>query len=290
MTITNFIPELWAANILLNARKNLVYGQPGVINRDYEGLVSQKGDTVHITGIGAITIGDYTKGVDMAAPQDLTDADTELKISQQKYFNFAVEDLDRAQAAGNFEGDARDEAGYAIADVRDQYVASLYTDASPSNAIGSDASPIVPDTVQDGGSDNIFNVIEDCAVALTDAKVPKVGRYMIVPPWFSGRISKDLKLAGASAAGVGEGAVLNGFITRIAGFDILESQNVPNTNGAKYKILFGTNRAITYADQIIKVEALRDPDQFRDIVRGLDVYGAKVARPDFIGIMTASKA
>jgi len=102
-------------------------------------------------------------------------------------------------------------------------------------------------------------------------------------------ISKDLKLAGAAAGQIAGGAILNGFVTRIAGFDILESQNVPNTAGAKYKILFGTNRAITFADQIVKVEAIRDPDQFRDIVRGLDVYGAKVVRPDFLGVMTMSK-
>ena len=34
MAITNFIPELWSANILLELQKNLVYGS--VVNRDYE--------------------------------------------------------------------------------------------------------------------------------------------------------------------------------------------------------------------------------------------------------------
>jgi hypothetical protein len=287
--ISNFIPELWAANLLLQARKDLVYGQPGVINRDYQGIIGQKGDVLHITGLGSVTISDYIKGTDMAAPQQLSDADTELRITQQKSFAFAVEDLDIAQAAGNFEADARDEAGYALGDTRDQFIASLYTDASASNLNGSDASAIVPDAVQDGGSNNIFNVIEDCATLLSDSKVPKAGRFMIIPPWVSAMISKDLKLAGAAAGQIAGGAILNGFVTRIAGFDILESQNVPNTAGAKYKILFGTNRAITFADQIVKVEAIRDPDQFRDIVRGLDVYGAKVVRPDFLGVMTMSK-
>ncbi|OPX80423.1 MAG: P22 coat protein - gene protein 5 [Methanosaeta sp. PtaB.Bin039] len=287
--IDNFIPELWAANLLLQARKNLVYGQPGVINRNYQGTIGQKGDTLHIVGIGSVTISDYTKGTDMAAPQQLTDADTELRISQQKSFSVAIEDLDKAQAAGNFEAAARDQAGYDLADTRDQFIASLYTDASAANLNGSDASAIVPDAVQDGGSNNIFNVIEDCATLLSDSKVPKIGRFMVVPPWVSAMITKDLKLAGAAAGAIAGGAILNGFVTRIAGFDVLESQNVPNTGGAKYKILFGTSQAITFADQIVKVEALRDPDQFRDIVRGLDVYGAKVAQPDYLGVMTMSK-
>lgn len=288
--ITNFIPELWAANLLLQTRKNLVYGQPGIINRDYQGLIGQKGDVLHITGLGSVTISDYTKGTDMAAPQQLSDADTELRITQQKSFAFAVEDLDKAQAAGNFEADARDEAGYALADTRDQFIASLYTDASASNLLGSDASAKVPNTTQ-GDAQNIFNLIADCGTLLSDSKVPKQGRWMIVPPWISAIIAKDLKVSyGAAGAPTQQGILMNGYITRIAGFDLLESQNVPNTAGAKYKILFGTNRAITFADQIVKTEAIRDPDQFRDVVRGLDVYGAKVVHPDQLGVLTVSKS
>jgi hypothetical protein len=287
--ISNFIPELWAANLLLQARKNLVYGQPGIINRDYQGLIGQKGDVLHITGLGPVTVSDYTKGSDMAAPQQLSDADTELRITQQKSFAFAVEDLDKAQAAGNFEADARDEAGYALADTRDQFIASLYTDASASNLLGSDTTAKVPNTTQ-GDAQNIFNLIADCGTLLSDSKVPKQGRWMIVPPWISAIIAKDLKVSyGAAGAPTQQGILMNGYIARIAGFDLLESQNVPNTSGAKYKVLFGTNRAITFADQIVKTEAIRDPDQFRDVVRGLDVYGAKVVRPEQLGVLTVSK-
>ncbi len=287
--ITNFIPELWAANLLLGARKNLVYGQLGVINKNYQGIIGQKGDTLHITGIGTVTVADYTKGTDMAAPQQLTDADTELKITEQKSFSIALEDLDAQQAAGGLEAPARDQASYALADARDQFIASFYTDASASNLNGSDASAIVPDAVQDGGTNNIFNVIEDCGTLLNESNVPKAGRFMIIPPWVSAMISKDLKLAGAAAGQIAGGAILNGFVTRIAGFDILESNNVPNTGGAKYKVIFGTSQAITFADQIVKVEKIRDSDQFRDVIRGLDVYGAKVAQPDYLGCMTMSK-
>lgn len=291
MTIANFIPKLWEAKLIVGTRKALVYGQLGVINRNYQGAIGGKGDTLHITSIGDIDVDDYTKGVDMADPQQLSDADTELKITQQKKFNFQVEDLDKAQAAGEFESVARDKAQYKLADTRDQYIATLYTDASGNNLNGSDADPVVPDFAQDGGSNNIFNVIEDCAVLLNDSHIPKAGRFMIVPSWVGGMLAKDLKLSGAvAAAALGGQAVLNGFITKIAGFDILESPNVPNTAGTLYKVIFGTNQAMTFADQIVKVEALRHPKQFADIVRGLDVYGAKVVEPDYLGCMTMSKS
>ena len=63
MAITNFIPELWSANILLELQKNLVYGS--AVNRDYEGDIANYGDTVHITGIAHISIGDYTAHTDI---------------------------------------------------------------------------------------------------------------------------------------------------------------------------------------------------------------------------------
>jgi hypothetical protein len=37
MALTNFIPEIWSARLLQNLHKSMVYGQPGIVNRDYEG-------------------------------------------------------------------------------------------------------------------------------------------------------------------------------------------------------------------------------------------------------------
>ena len=58
MTIEGFIGTVWSARLLENLQKSLVYGQNGVINRDYEGELAGKGSTVKISSIGDITIGD----------------------------------------------------------------------------------------------------------------------------------------------------------------------------------------------------------------------------------------
>ncbi len=73
-----------------------------------------------------------------------------------------------------------------------------------------------------------------------------------------------------------------------AGFTILQSHNVPNTTGTKYKILFGTNRAISFANQIAKVEPFRMEKRFADAIKGLNVYGAKVIRPEALGVLTCN--
>ena len=96
MAIT-FIPTVWAARLLTALEKSLVYGQANVCNRDYEGEIRAAGNTVKIASIGDVSVQDYVKDTDIDPPEVLTDEIQTLTIDQQKYFNFYVDDVDRAQ-------------------------------------------------------------------------------------------------------------------------------------------------------------------------------------------------
>src|SRR5690349_13358556 len=98
MAITRFRPEIWSAELLVALRKSLVFAQPGVVNRDYEGEISAAGDTVRITSISDPTIGTYTPNSTSITPEELTDAQRTLVIDQAKYFAFYVDDIDARQA------------------------------------------------------------------------------------------------------------------------------------------------------------------------------------------------
>ena len=74
-----------------------------------------------------------------------------------------------------------------------------------------------------------------------------------------------------------------------AGFKIWLSNNVPNTGGAKYKIIAGTNEAASFAEQILKTEAYRPEKRFSDAVKGLHVYGAKVFQGKCLSVLTANR-
>jgi len=87
-----------------------------------------------------------------------------------------------------------------------------------------------------------------------------------------------------------EQRLLNGYIGRAAGFDVLKSNNVPNTNGALYKIIAGHSIAWSYAEQVNQVEAYRPERRFADAVKGLHLYGGKTVRPTALAVLTASKA
>lgn len=282
MSLDNFIPKIWSARLLSNLQKSLVYGQAGVVNTDYEGEISQYGDTVKINSIGAVTIGDYVKNNDVEGPETLTDAQTHLVIDQAKYFNFQVDDIDAAQQKPKVMDEAMREAAYGLADVADQYVASLYTGVSDKNVIGDDTTPEVLT------KDNIYDMLVDLGVLLTDAKIPREGRWVVLPPWAYGLLLKDDRFVHVDKSGTDE-TLRNGIVGRAAGFDILESHNVPNTDGSKYKIIAGHPIAISYAEQINSVEAYRPEKRFADAVKGLHLYGAKLIRPEGIAVLTADK-
>ena len=68
---------------------------------------------------------------------------------------------------------------------------------------------------------------------------------------------------------------------QFAGFDIKQSTVFPApTTTTAQTIIAGTTEAITYADQILKTESIKDKDYFGDYVRGLYVYGGLVVQPE----------
>ncbi len=285
MAFESWKPEVIAADVQHQLEKSLVYGQPGVTNRNYEGDV-QFAKSVRIVGVGSVTVKNYTQGNDMADPDTVLDTSLEMTIDYDKYFNFKVSNKDQAQTKIDIMAENNKEAAYAIRDAIDSIIGSLYTDASASNLIGTDAAPKTPNLTQ-GDASNIYNLIEDCGVALSESKVPLEGRWMIVPPRFAGLIRKDLKLT-AAAPQIAQPGMLNGSITRLGGFSIMESHNVPNTAGAKYKIMFGTSKAMTFASQVNDVRIMDMEKQFAKKVDGEYVFGCKVVRPECLGVMTAS--
>ena len=282
MAITRFRPEIWSARLLVALRKGLIYAQPGIVNRDYEGEISEAGDIVRITSISRPTVATYTPNSTTITPEELSDAQRTLAIDQCKYFAFRVDDVDARQAKGNVMTQAMSEAAYALADVVDQYVAALYTQAQSSNQLGTISVPTATPTAF------YDSVLVPLKVKLDEANVPTEGRYCVIPPWLHGRALRDDRFIRVDASGTSEG-LRNGLVGRAAGFDIAVSNNAPNPTGDDYVVQAGVASAITFAEQINKTEAYRPESSFSDAIKGLALYGAKVIRPDAIATALASQ-
>jgi len=281
MSLENFIPEIWSANLLSNLNKAHVYAQPGVTNRDYEGEISQAGDTVKINSIGRVTIGNYTKNTDISAPETLTDAQRTLVIDQQKFYNFQVDDIDKAQQSPKVMAEAMKEAAYGLADVEDQFLASFHVGADSANLLGNDTTPITLAAPGDA-----YEQIVRLGTLLTEANVPKEGRVLTIPAWYTEELLLDDRF---TKNGIDKEALLNGIVGRAGGFNILESNNVPNTAGAKWKIQATHPMARSFANQVASSEGYRPEKRFGDAMKGLHVYGGKLVRPTAMAVLTVNR-
>lgn len=297
MSLNNFIAQLWADSLLASLRKDLVYGN--LFNSDYQGIISQMGDTVKINAIGDILISSYVKDTDMTAPQTLTDAQTMLVISQGKYYNFEVDDVDQAQAEPGVMGEAMAWAAYKIALTMDLYFAGFYTDCIAANTIGSSASPVVPVVASNaniGLGTTVYDYLVVLAQYLTQQAVPRQGRWCVIPPWVKTYLTQDIRFTSFNtpqaratiATGnldASGGNAVDAYLGRVENMDVYESVNAPNIGGtpgitgSQDVVLAGHSMALTKAVGINKVEAYRPPYRFADAVKGLCLYGAKTIRP-----------
>lgn len=280
MAFSNFIPEIWFARLLDHMDKVHVYAN--LLNRDYEGDIKAYGDTVHINLLGDITISSYT-GSDLGTPQQLDSTQQNLVIDQAKYFNFIVKDIDNAQSNPKLVDAAMIRARYNMNDVIDQYLAGLLVSgAAEDNILYGDDAPIVPT------SSTAYDLLVGMSIALSEANAPMYGRWVVVPPWFHGLLLKDSRFVG-NGTGFNQAMLQGGLVGEAAGFQIHLSNNVPNTSGAKYKLMAGTAAAGAYAEQLVELEAYRVENNFCDGVKGLHIYGAKVLHSTGLVIATADK-
>lgn len=282
MAIDTFIPEIWNAAIKEPYEKNLIFGQPTIASNAWMGEITGIGDTVHINHLSAPTVRDYAKGTPIEV-EELSTTATKLNIDQGKYFAFRVHDVDKVQAAGDVQGPATRSAGIELRDNADTYIAGLLKDgALKANQIGT-VEVIDDDPSKAGAEYSAFKVLVKLSNKLNRQSVPTLGRYVVVGPDTYSALLMDPRFTRVDASGDAEG-LRNGIVGRAVGFDVLVSNNTPLVAGREVAIA-GVPDAFAFASQLVETEALRDPAHFGDIVRGLNVYGAAVTRPE--GIATA---
>ena len=139
-----------------------------------------------------------------------------------------------------------------------------------------------------------LQVVARMARLLDQQQVDKDGRWLVVDPVFielladedSRLLNNDYRNKGDLESGLAVG--------QLHGFDVYVSSNLPsvgtgpattgsaNQNSNYGAIVGGHSSAVATASQINKVESYRDPDSFADIVRGMQMYGRKILRPEAI--------
>jgi hypothetical protein len=309
-----FIPTVWSAKLNAKFYKASVYGE--IANTDWQGEISGMGDKVVINTAPTITVSPYTAGTNLTYQVPTPDT-VELLIDKGFYFAFQINDVLAYQAKPDlmdmFAADAAEQMRIKIDST---VLYNTFTQAAAANKgatagaqsgsynLGTDASPITLTAT------NVVQKVLELASVLDEQNVPDSDRWLIIDPATRALLFQS-DLAKVYATGDDTSPVRNGKIGTIDRFTVYVSNNLPRgaagtatpwvsgdgsensitTSGtvAKRKaIIAGHKSALTFASQVTKMETVRNPNDFGDYIRSLNVFGYKVVKPEAMALLIAA--
>lgn len=273
MSVNKAIPTIWSARIIESLDSSTVTYE--LVNRDWEGEITDQGNEVKILGLQNVTVKDHTRNQPIDAPEQLNLTDVTLKIDQAKYFNIALDDVDKVQAKPELLDKFAAKASHALAKETDKYIIKTLQEGALKTGLGTTDSPL---TIN---KDNAYAVLVAMKTLLDKANVPQQNRWVLLPPEFEGLMLLDPRFA--YNTGASETRLINGHIAKGAGFKIYISNDLTTADGKSY-IFASYPGACTFANQLVKMETYRSQSLFADGLRGLYLFGATVVQSDAVAV------
>ena len=286
----NFIPEIWSGKLIENFYDATVLS--AISNTSYEGEIRNMGDTVNIRTTPEITVQTYVKGQTLTVEQP-DKAKLQLIIDKGEYFACIEDDIDEVQADVNMmDMWSKDASERMKIKIDTRVLTDMLTDVHASNkgtaagrisgniGLGEAGSPISLST------SNVIGSIVNLGTVLDEANCPEGDRFLVIPAKVGGLI-KQSDLKDASITGDGSTPLRNGRLGMIDRFTVYVSHNLYKS-GSEYSIIAGHKMGITFASQMTNMETIRSETTFGNIIRGLQVYGYKVVKPEALATLVAT--
>lgn len=232
---------------------------------------------VKILNVVRPTIKTYVPGTTIDR-EGATDGSMILKIDQFKYFNFEVDDVDKAQSVPGLMDELTREASRGLTEEGDKYVASLVK----AGVEATDSPLAQSDSVVTLTKANAVRTVEDGFAKLYEQNCKTTDTFYleVAPKPFTVYREALTELSTNNPEILKKGAV--GKINNA--YVCIENLLPKSEAGDIYNIL-RTSKAIAFSEQINKVEAYRPQDAFSDALKGLYTFGALITRPEEIYVI-----
>ena len=314
-----FIPALWSGKLNAKFYNATVFGE--IANTAWEGEISGLGDTVVINNIPTISIQPYQAGTNLTyqvpTPNTIT-----MVVDQGQYFAFQVNDLLAMQSKPALVDVFTDDAAMQMkVKIDGQVIYNVLFNSSyntnsagvsflngpnqGTNAgvnsgaynLGTNSAPVTLTAA------NVLSVITSLSAVLDEQNVPETDRWLLIDPT-TRQVLMNSNLAQAQFMGDSESAVRNGKIGMIDRFMVYVTNNLPRGAAGQYfassdgllgggalagavkrrALIAGHKTAITFASQMTKIETVRNPNDFGDYIRGLNVYGQRLVKGEAVAL------
>ena len=278
----NFSPIIFSQKVQKFFRTASVV--EAITNTDYAGEIENFGDTVNIIKEPTITVSAYSRGA-VVDTQDIVDDQIQLVVDQANSFAFKVDDIEERHSHVNFEAIATSSGAYSLKNAYDQNVIAAMvagvSSSSPDHLLGADSGSGQDQDVGFGDSEvDPVDTISKHNRLLNAADVPEENRWFLAGPEFVEQLgqanSKLMSDTTGNATPLRNGKVLSG---KIMNMDVYMTNNFAASSTSNFfKVLGGHMSSTATANHIAKIEVIRHPESFSDVVRGLHVFGRKVLR------------
>lgn len=284
----NFIPEIWSGKLIENFYDATVLS--AISNTDYEGEIRNMGDTVNIRTTPEITIQTYVKGQTLSV-ENPDKAKLQLVIDKGEYFACVEDDVDQVQSdIALMDMWSKDASERMKIKIDERVLTDILTDVSANNkgttagAISGNIDLGVAGTPEALTKTNVIDKIVDMGTVLDEANCPEGDRFLVIPAKMAGLI-KQSDLKDASITGDNQSPLRNGRLGMIDRFTVYVSHNLKKTSGGEFSVIGGHKMGFTFASQMTNMETIRSETTFGNIIRGLQVYGYKVVKPEALATM-----
>jgi hypothetical protein len=134
---------------------------------------------------------------------------------------------------------------------------------------------------------NVIDYIVWCGQCLDECNIPESNRWFVIPAWMRSLIVTS-EIKDASMTGDGKSTLRSGRIGYLDRFELFVSNALaPTVEGSVncWSPLFGHKSALTFASQLVENEMIPNPNDFGKLMRGLQVYGYEVIKPESLGVL-----
>ena len=310
-----FIPTKWSSKLNAKFYTATIFGE--IANTNWEGEIKNMGDKIIINNIPTMTVSDYVVGAGLTYEVPVPNT-IEMQVDKGKYFAFQINDVLEYQSQPNlmdmFSNDASMQMKIKI-DSTVIFNALVGSGNGPAAAnVGATAGAksaaidlgtvTAPIGITANPSTTLLKLLTGFSAVLDEQNVPETDRFLVIDP-LTRNLLMQTNLAQAQFMGDSTSMIRNGKIGSIDRFTTYVSNNLPKaaanstvlysgdasesatitTHTTARRIIFaGHKSALAFASQMTKVEQVRNPNDFGDFIRGLNIYGYKVLKPEALSM------
>ena len=229
---------------------------------------------------------------DIEGPEIPDGTEVVLVIDQIRYFNFMVDDVDKAQALDGLMDALTQEASEGLAGEVDQFVSELHLTGITKDTDGkitacSQAEGVAVVTADALSADNILDTFDMVQQKLYENDVKTTTEVIItIPP----AVYRLFRKAYITRDTDNSDMMKNGKVAKYGNMTVKMSNNVPQDADGRYHIQVKTKRALAFAQPVRHIEAYRPQGRFADALKGFILFGGKTVRPEQIVDLVAKIA